>query len=71
MQLFLTACVTASPSASCTPLFVSGLGLVLKAAGDVNVTHGHSPRTLASRALRMDQGVLRPQSVSLAPAPQR
>jgi branched-chain amino acid transport system permease protein len=42
MELFLTVCVTGVTLGLLYALFASGLGLVLKASGDVNLAHGDS-----------------------------
>jgi branched-chain amino acid transport system permease protein len=42
MELFLTVCVTSLTLGLLYALFATGLGLVLRAAGDVNLAHGDS-----------------------------
>jgi branched-chain amino acid transport system permease protein len=42
MELFLTVCVTGLSLGLLYALFASGLGLVLRASGDVNLAHGDS-----------------------------
>ncbi len=42
MELFLTVCVTGLTLGLLYTLFATGLGLVLKASGDVNLAHGDS-----------------------------
>ena len=42
MELFLTVCVTSLTLGLLYALFAAGLGLVLRAAGDVNLAHGDS-----------------------------
>ncbi|MCA1691761.1 MAG: branched-chain amino acid ABC transporter permease, partial [Actinobacteria bacterium] len=42
MELFLTVCVTGVTLGLLYALFAAGLGLVLRASGEVNLAHGDS-----------------------------